>query len=76
VEELRLKLRAVVGHKFAERKQALEGEFKVQVYGVIDHILQGVFAKLDTDKDGWIDIEEYVKGFSGDPEVMAFLQTL
>ena len=75
-EELKLKLRAVVCHKFAERKQALDGEHKKQVYGVIDHILNGVFEKIDLDHSGSIDVEEYVKGFSGNPEVLGFLQTL
>lgn len=73
-EELRLKLRSMVVHKFQTRNQALSGALKDDLYQVIDHVLDDVFQKADSDGDGGISIEEYVKAFSGESEATDFLK--
>lgn len=75
-DELRLKLRSMVIHKFQTRQQLLSASLQTEVYGVIDTVLDDVFAKADTDGSGGIDIEEYVKAFSGSAHVTDFLKNL
>lgn len=75
-DELRLKLRSMVIHKFQTRQQLLSSSLQTEVYGVIDTVLDDVFSKADTDGSGGIDIEEYVKAFSGSAHVADFLKNL
>ena len=49
---------------------------QIEVYDTIDNLLETVFNKLDHDSSGDIDIEEYVKGFSNDGEVLSFLKMM
>eukprot|EP01107_Rhizomastix_libera_P004272 TRINITY_DN17307_c0_g1_i1.p1 TRINITY_DN17307_c0_g1~~TRINITY_DN17307_c0_g1_i1.p1 ORF type:complete len:194 (+),score=42.76 TRINITY_DN17307_c0_g1_i1:1-582(+) len=39
---------------------------------VVDEIIQNVFAKVDTDKNGTLDMEEFTSGFSKHPDVCQF----
>lgn len=75
-DELRLKLRSMVLHKFQMRQQLLSASLQAEVYSVIETVLDDVFTKADTDGSGGIDIEEYVKAFSGSSHVADFLKNL
>lgn len=39
---------------------------------VVNSIIDTVFEKVDTDKNGTLDIDEFIRGFSANPEVCSF----
>jgi Ca2+-binding EF-hand superfamily protein len=73
-EELRLKIKTLLRSKkdgsprTAEEIAAMETE--------VNKLLDDVFELIDTDKSGSIDIDEYVKGFAGNPQVIEFVENL
>ena len=73
-DELRLKIKTLLRTKSdgtprtADEVTAMESD--------VNTLLDEVFDLIDTDKSGSIDIDEYVKGFAGNPKVIEFVNNL
>lgn len=73
-DELRLKVKTLLRvnkagvPRTAEELVALESD--------LNKILDNVFELIDTDKSGSIDIDEYARGFGGNPQVIEFIENL
>lgn len=67
-DELKVKVRSIL--KLAKFADGLENNLNAEVDTVVDQI----FDKMDTDKSGGIDEEEFVQGFLHNAEVTATLK--
>lgn len=73
-DELHLKLKTLLRTKgdgtvrTSEEVEAMDAD--------VTKILDEVFTLMDTDGNGSIDIDEYVKGFSTNPTVIEFINNL
>jgi len=58
------------GHKCAASTQKLDPK----TLASIDRVVAITFAKVDTDKNGTIDKDEFIKGFATHPEICSFFK--
>jgi len=58
------------GHKCSASSQVLDEK----TLASIDRVVTATFAKVDTDKNGTIDKDEFVQGFATHPEICSFFK--
>ena len=73
-DELRLKIRTLLRTK--KDGQARTTDELTAMEADLNKLLDDIFDLIDTDKSGSIDIDEYVRGFAGNPQVISFIENL